>query len=100
MGEGTALNSPKVAEDEEEEAELARVGAGLREPGIPSLPRSPSIDADETYPPVCMMKSSWLTASFPILALLPPTFALLPSPVSSPNYSSYDSKTREILALC
>lgn len=45
-----------------------------------------------------MMKFSWLTTSLPILALLPPTFALLPSPVSSPNYSSYNSKTREILA--
>lgn len=65
-----------MAEDEEEEAELARVGAGLREPGIPS----PSIGADETYPPVCVMKSSWLPTSLPILALLPPTFALLPSP--------------------
>lgn len=49
------------------------MGAGLWELGIPSLLWSPGIGSDETYPPVCMMKSSWLTVSLPIPALLPPT---------------------------
>lgn len=76
------MTSLKV--DEEEEAELARVGASL---GLPSrarhsLPaREPwSTGADETCPRVCIMKSSsWRTISLPsshcshpILPFFPP----------------------------
>lgn len=64
-GGGHSAEFAQAALDEEEEAELAWEGAGLREPGIPSLPGSPSIGADETYTPVCMMKSSWLATSLP-----------------------------------
>lgn len=76
------MTSLKV--NEEEEAELARVGVSL---GLPSgtrhsLPaREPwSTGADETCPPVCIMKSSsWRTISLPsshcshrILPFFPP----------------------------
>lgn len=70
--------------DEEEEAELAPVGASLElPPGVRhSLParESQRTGADETNPPVCMTKASWLTTSLPSP---PPPFPFLPSLVFS-----------------
>lgn len=94
VGEGRAQNSLKWRRMRKRKLSWRGVGAGLRESGIPSLPLSPSIGADETYPPVCVMKSSRLTTSLPILELLPPTWRFSP-PWSPPLTTPLTTQKQE-----
>lgn len=78
-GERRRHRVTSLGEDEEEEAELARVrgwGGSLRLPSgawhsLPA-PQPQRTDADETYAPVCMMKQILMALHSPPILVLPP----------------------------